>query len=148
MSRFSIDINSLEKRQKELQYICNNRPLNRPKTNCKHVIVLSTVDLMACFLIVVLIVVFQKDLFKRIILFTSFFFLYFEIVLKQFCIKAVECYQHYAKESTRRRCICVPSCSEYAILSLKKYCFLKAIFKIRNRLKYTCLGLEYVEDYP
>ena len=49
-------------------------------------------------------------------------------------IKAVECYQHYAKEETRRKCLCVPSCSEYAILCLKKYELIKALLKIKKRI--------------
>lgn len=62
--------------------------------------------------------------------------------------KIVECYQHYATEETRRRCKCVPSCSEYAILCLKKYELIRALRKIRKRLFVTCQGFDYIIDNP
>ncbi|MBQ9805334.1 MAG: membrane protein insertion efficiency factor YidD [Clostridia bacterium] len=63
-------------------------------------------------------------------------------------IKLVECYQHYTSEEVRRRCLCVPSCSEYAIACFKKYWFIQAILKIRKRLYFTCQGDEYKLDPP
>lgn len=63
-------------------------------------------------------------------------------------IKIVECYQHYAPEETRRKCKCVPSCSEYAILCLKKYELIYALQKIRKRLFITCKGFDYILDDP
>jgi putative component of membrane protein insertase Oxa1/YidC/SpoIIIJ protein YidD len=63
-------------------------------------------------------------------------------------IKIVECYQHYASEETRRKCKCVPSCSEYAILCLKKYELIYALQKIRKRLFITCKGFDYILDDP
>lgn len=63
-------------------------------------------------------------------------------------IKCVECYQHYASEETRRKCKCVPSCSEYAILCLKKYELIYALLKIRKRLFITCKGFDYIIDNP
>ena len=71
-----------------------------------------------------------------------------EIVLRIVCIKIIECYQHYAKESTRRKCLCVPSCSEYAILCFRKYEFIYALLKIRKRLFVTCKGSDYIVDNP
>lgn len=63
-------------------------------------------------------------------------------------IKAVECYQHYADEKTRRKCKCIPSCSEYAILCFQKYELVYALLKIRKRLYVTCQGFEYIVDNP
>ena len=62
------------------------------------------------------------------------------LLLRLFLIKLIECYQHYAKEELRRFCVCMPSCSEYAIAVLKKYCLAIAIFKIVFRLTVTCDG--------
>ena len=31
------------------------------------------------------------------------------------------CYQRYAKSTTRLKCCCSPSCSQYAIIALRKY---------------------------
>lgn len=67
---------------------------------------------------------------------------------RYFLIKLVECYQHYAKESTRRKCLCKPTCSEYAIAVLKKYPLVIALPKIRRRLFKTCKGGFYKIDLP
>ena len=61
-------------------------------------------------------------------------------LLRLFLIKLVRCYQHYARDEIRRFCMCMPSCSEYAISVLKKYPLAIAIFKIIYRLKVTCDG--------
>ena len=62
------------------------------------------------------------------------------ILLRFLLIKIIECYQHYAKEELRRFCMCMPSCSEYAIAVLKKYPLAIAIFKIVLRLTVICDG--------
>lgn len=68
----------------------------------------------------------------------------------RFClVQAVRCYQHYAAEETRRRCKCVPSCSEYAVLAFcRVFPLLLAVLKIRRRLLRTCNGEEYKVDFP
>ena len=64
-------------------------------------------------------------------------------------IHTVRCYQHYAKEETRRRCKCIPSCSEYAVTALKRvYPLFVAAVKISKRLFHTCNGCEYIVDFP
>lgn len=67
------------------------------------------------------------------------------LLLRLFLIKLVECYQHYAKEELRRFCMCMPSCSEYAIAVLKKYPIFVAIFKIIFRLTVTCDGEKKID---
>ena len=62
------------------------------------------------------------------------------LLLRLLLIKIVRCYQHYAKEELRRFCMCMPSCSEYAVAVLKKYPLVIAIFKIIYRLTVTCDG--------
>lgn len=47
--------------------------------------------------------------------------LLFGLTLRFSLIWFVRVYQHYAKSETRLRCCMTPSCSEYAILALKKY---------------------------
>lgn len=70
------------------------------------------------------------------------------LTLKKQLIFCVECYQHYAPEEYRRFCLCKPTCSEYAILVLKKYCLIKAIYLIHIRLTKTCTGNQYKVDFP
>lgn len=67
------------------------------------------------------------------------------LLLRILLIKVVECYQHYAKEELRRFCMCMPSCSEYAIAVLKKYPLAIAIFKIIFRLTVTCDGEKKID---
>lgn len=43
------------------------------------------------------------------------------LTLKYILIWFIRVYQRYAKSETRLRCCYTPSCSEYAILALKKY---------------------------
>ena len=58
--------------------------------------------------------------------------------LKKILILCVECYQHYAPEEYRRLCLCKPTCSEYALIVLKKYNLVKALRLIYIRLTKTC----------
>ncbi|MGI6401706.1 MAG: membrane protein insertion efficiency factor YidD [Thermoguttaceae bacterium] len=46
----------------------------------------------------------------------------------------IRVYQRYAKAETRLRCCYTPSCSEYAILALRKYGALIGGFKTVRRL--------------
>ena len=67
--------------------------------------------------------------------------------MRRVLILCVECYQHYAPEEYRRLCLCKPTCSEYALIVLKKYNFIKAIYLIYIRLTKTCRDT-YKIDYP
>lgn len=60
----------------------------------------------------------------------------------------VKLYQHYAPEKVRRRCLLKPTCSEYAIIVLKKYGFLIGVIKIWFRLVFKCCGNVYYIDEP
>lgn len=69
-------------------------------------------------------------------------------VIKPILILCIKCYQHYASESVRRSCLCKPTCSEYAIIVIKKCCLIKALFLIYVRLFRTCTGKIYKIDFP
>ena len=60
---------------------------------------------------------------------------YVLIRLRDICIWFILVYQRFAPAETRLRCVFTPSCSEYAILALKKYGFIRAVPKIISRLK-------------
>lgn len=55
--------------------------------------------------------------------------------LKRFCICGVKLYQCFAPEAIRRKCRFEPSCSQYMILSLKKYGLRRGLSKGIGRLK-------------
>ncbi len=56
------------------------------------------------------------------------------LTLKYILIWFIRVYQRYAKSETRLRCCYTPSCSEYAILALKKYGALIGSIKAVRRL--------------
>ena len=74
-------------------------------------------------------------------------FLVFLVSLKKMCIIAIEMYQRYASEAIRRRCSLMPSCSEYALITLTKNNAFKGLYKIIIRLANKCNGI-YKIDYP
>ncbi len=67
---------------------------------------------------------------------------------KPMLILCIRCYQHYVPEMIRRSCLCKPTCSEYAIMVIKRYCLLKALVLIYIRLFRTCTGKTYKIDFP
>ncbi len=69
-------------------------------------------------------------------------------VAKKACIGMVRLYQRYSPEHVRQRCVCKPTCSEYAILCLQKYNIIKAVIKIYKRLFKTCGHKGYIIDWP
>lgn len=69
------------------------------------------------------------------------------LLLKYILLTSIELYQHYASEQTRRKCVCMPSCSVYATMALKKYNVFKAARLILNRLS-KCCGTVCFIDYP
>ena len=60
--------------------------------------------------------------------------LVFLVTLRYIMIWFIRVYQRYAKSETRLRCCYTPSCSEYAILALKKYGALIGGIKTVRRL--------------
>ena len=137
-----------EEQQRVRDYVCNH-PLSRPRVSIIHVIlfVLSEAGGVAvgeCLIWSVL----PCATWIKIVLAVLVPSLIAMSLLKLFCILLVKCYQHYAKESVRRRCLCMPTCSEYALICLYKYPIFKALKKIRRRLLFTCDGGIYKIDQP
>ena len=130
--------------QNEVDYYVMQRPLHRPRINLLYTIIIFFADIgvsvaISCILGNLLSV-------ERYI--PLIFVLIFIHTLRLLGIVAVKCYQHYASEERRRRCLCKPTCSEYAILCFKKYLFAFAVIKIYRRLFVTCKGEDYKIDWP
>ena len=68
--------------------------------------------------------------------------------IKNILVLCIKCYQSRASEFVRRSCLCKPTCSEYAIIVLKKYSLIKAVRLIYIRLTKTCTGKIYKIDIP
>ena len=72
---------------------------------------------------------------------------YLIVMAKRAAICAVRIYQRYAPDSIRNKCRFEPSCSEYMILAIEKYGFLKGTLKGINRLR-RCRPGGGGYDYP
>lgn len=136
-------------KQKKLENIINSRILVRP--NIKKWQVAISFAILPFF--TSLSVFLAIKLIDGITL--KFFTLFFLIIILaetylRFClILLVKYYQSIAKEETRRRCKCIPSCSDYSILALKRiFPLIVALLKIRKRLFVTCNGDGYKIDFP
>ncbi len=73
--------------------------------------------------------------------------IYILLIAKRAIIWLVHVYQHYAPDEVRLRCVFEPSCSEYMILSLKKYGLIKGLAKGIHRL-FRCGPDDGGIDYP
>ena len=135
--------------QQRLEKYQRERALPRPKTT-KLTVALHIAILLALILgfILILFAVFQLNMWLKVLLSAVHVICMAESYGRMLAVKIVECYQHYASEEKRRRCWCVPSCSEYAILCLKKYELVYALLKIKKRLFVTCKGFDYIIDEP
>ncbi len=108
-----------------------NNPLNRPEIHYKKFVlaiigfVVVIVISFFCaqeFLSPVIISMFDLTLMQSNLLVVAFFsLLYICLILKKTLIWLVHVYQHYAPDEIRLKCVFEPSCSEYMILSIKKY---------------------------
>lgn len=134
--------------QNELQAFLEHRQLVRPNVRAIHLILFGLFALLLAIADVIASIFLIDALWLIVFVNVIFIILFIEIVIRFFFILSIKCYQHYAKEETRRRCLCIPSCSEYSIICLKKYPLFFAALKIRKRLFKTCKGTMYLIDKP
>lgn len=73
--------------------------------------------------------------------------LYISAFLKRALIWLIHFYQHYAPNRIRLKCVFEPSCSEYMILSIKKYGTIKGTLNGIVRL-FRCHPPNGGKDYP
>jgi putative component of membrane protein insertase Oxa1/YidC/SpoIIIJ protein YidD len=123
------------------------RELIRPKTNIFIAFLFVLSLLFGCFGISAIIRIFNKDISPKIV-FIFFFLLAFVVLSKKIIICVVQIYQHYSPELVRRKCICMPTCSEYMILAVKKYGTIRGVYKGIYRILKKCRGTDYKIDYP
>lgn len=134
--------------QKRLEEYQQRRNLSRPQTTKLYVVLCGVLLCVLLSVVLVLFVFFDNSLWLKLLISITYIVIIMETYGRFLAIKVVECYQHYATEEKRRRCKCVPSCSEYAILCLKKYELIYALIKIRKRLFVTCKGFDFIIDDP
>lgn len=161
----------MEMPSQEEQEIARNyvlkRPLERPDTSILRAIIYVCIYLLSSVLTGILLLRFLSWLGVFAFLSDSllnfkhqnefwFNFIFIAIVciiigiflLKPAAIGCVRLYQRYAPEHVRRRCLFKPTCSEYAILAIKKYGLIIGLVKTYFRAFKRCRGNIYRIDYP
>lgn len=136
--------------EQDLAYEYSKRKLNRPSLTYWQFAIKWT----SAFVVVVAITIFLLWLIHHfalsfgvsICLFCGIFFSAF-FSSRWLVIDVVKLYQHYAPEEVRRRCHMIPSCSDYAIISLKKYGLVIGGILSFLRLYKRCDGVYRIE-YP
>lgn len=138
--------------QEEARNYVLNKELVRPKTTKKVPIFIGVAILIIpipiSFGMLCLPITFASETWFIISTFVCTYLLTILIGLHPLLISVVKCYQHYASDDVRRMCLCKPTCSEYAIVVLKKYPLFIAVYKIWYRLNRTCTGNTYKIDEP
>ena len=143
------------------------RPMNRPNTSYTkaflYITVFVAVNVLMTFLLCRLIIWFGLPSFypklaaiiradNTIAFYLSVGLLQFLIsgilVIKPAVIGAIHLYQRYAPEEVRRRCLFKPTCSEYAILAVKKYGVVRGLLMTYDRVFHRCRGRTYRIDEP
>lgn len=140
------DIEAFEREQEQLRQYCLQHKIVRPPQQSVALVVVLFVFLIMVLSIVIFLsymTTWSLWINVEIGLSVGIFF-----VARRVSIIAIKLYQRYAPEEKRRKCICRPSCSEYAIAVLQKYGLFKGWYKIYVRLIYTCRGNVYRIDEP
>ena len=125
----------------------NNRKIVRPDTNIKTALIYILLFLLATgvftWLLHYVFMTMNIFLLCTIVIFAEMLFCF-----RYAIIGAIKLYQHYAPEEIRRRCLFMPTCSEYTIMAIRKYGTVIGLCKSYFRLFYRCRGNIYMIDYP
>lgn len=136
---------SKEEQDAVWEYCCK-RPLHRPQISIKGICMKTLLFFTANSILAYLLFRFTAVPFLKI------FFVFIIgsscLLSRKIVIGIVELYQHYAPEYMRRRCLLMPTCSEYMILAVKKYGTIRGVCKGINRLFVRCRGTVYYIDSP
>jgi hypothetical protein len=127
------------------------RKLSRPNTSVKKVagLVLLFVLITSLFVWIAHYVFAEVGIFVSLpIVLLGVFLIGSIFCFKDAIIGSIRLYQRYAPEEIRRRCLFMPTCSEYAIMAVKKYGGIIGLCKTYRRLMFLCRGNIYRIDYP
>jgi putative component of membrane protein insertase Oxa1/YidC/SpoIIIJ protein YidD len=148
------------------QYV-HTRQLQRPKTDSKRALMYTaSFILVSCMITWILHYLFTSFGISNLlpiaindfyssnpvlsigILFTTVVIVELILCSKYIVIGVVRLYQHYAPDDMRRRCLFMPTCSEYTIMAVRKYGAIIGLCKSYVRLVYRCRGNIFMIDYP
>ncbi len=134
---------SLEEQDAAARYVLL-RPLPRPKTDWKRAIrwVFLWLLLNSAIFVGLLLLTGNARISWAALLLSGILSLRFAAV------GAIRLYQRYASERTRRRCLFQPTCSEYAILAVRKYGAVVGLAMSAHRVLRRCRGSVFRIDYP
>ena len=138
--------------EQDVAYAYSMRPIIfRPKLTCWNFIVKWLyIELFIAFVALIVAIVINYFLTKVVAISTCILTLevaFDLILLRWLLIDVIKLYQHYAPEDVRRRCHMMPSCSEYAIISLRRYGLIIGIMLSSIRLFKRC-DCTYRIEYP
>lgn len=140
-----------EQEQELVRRYVMERPLYRPPVTYLRAFLLFFVSAMLSVMLSIIIYYVLRMLgvlVDKKVFFLAFYIAVFVIFARWIGILCVRLYQHYAPEEIRRRCLLKPTCSEYAIIVIKKYGLLIGGIKTWIRLNYKCCGDVYYIDEP
>lgn len=128
-----------------IRFYCRHHELNRPHINWLFIAsVIIIFELLVCVCLGLLTLSVGLFLLLAEMVHIVAFVLFGRAILRLI----VKIYQRYAPEALRRQCSCQPTCSEYALLTLQKYAWPKALMLIIRRVTQTCQKPGYKIDYP
>ena len=162
------DDNPSEFTQEIARAYCEDRPLYRPNTSilkvlAKWFVIIAVVYCCFYFLTILLSRIINSSFFsgsaillkfvkterESIMLFPSVCTIITACLISRWLvIDCIKLYQRYAPEHIRRRCIMMPSCSEFAILALKRYGLILGCIMAYYRVNYRCRGTINRIEYP
>ena len=126
-----------------------NRKIKRPNINSKKIILKIVFILFIEISIIVLTIFLYNKLDKFIIILLGIIILitFISVTIKETVINLILLYQKFASEKLRNSCLFEPSCSEYMILAIEKYGFIKGFLKGIKRI-FRCHYPNGGIDYP
>lgn len=110
------------------------RVLKRPRINWLQIVLQCTIPPLLAAGLYLLLRHFGVPAPWQVLIPAGMLLLWGIIRIKRCAICLVEIYQHFAPDAIRNKCRFEPSCSEYMILSLEKYGFVKGLGKGIGRL--------------
>ena len=126
-----------------------NKKIKRPNINSKKIILKIVLILFIEICIIILTIFLYNKLDKFIIILLGIIILitFISVTIKETVINLILLYQKFASEKLRNSCLFEPSCSEYMILAIEKYGFIKGFLKGIKRI-FRCHYPNGGIDYP
>ncbi len=132
-----------EKDPRSVAYV---RVLKRPKISWWRICLATLLPVLLAVLLAIGIYHRTADRFLSWICPIAALLLYAIVFAKRAALCLVRIYQRYAPDRVRNKCRYEPSCSEYAILAIRKYGLIRGVGKSIKRLKRCNInggGIEY-----